>query len=651
MCPVSESSPLNSQLKQYFGFDNFRPGQAEVVESMLEGHSCLAVFPTGSGKSLCFQLSALLMEGTALVVSPLMALMKDQVDFLNSKGIAAGRLDSSLSLDEYRELQSALHGGKLKLLYVSPERFSNERFVQSLASVNISFMVIDEVHCISEWGHNFRPDYLKLSKFMSGLGIKQMLGLTATATPDVVEDICKTFSIAEDHYVYTGFYRPNLTLRSEAENIEYRKDQIVAFLKEKTRGATVIYVTLQATSEEVAAHLTANGLVARAYHAGMNDEDRKNVQEWFMEDPNAIVAATIAFGMGIDKSDIRYVLHYNLPKSLENYSQEIGRAGRDGEPSTCVMVGNDEDLTVLENFVYGDTPHSLDLIKAIASLVESENEEFGVSTYKLSQQFDIRPLVLNTLLTYLELEGIIEATGAYYNMYRYQPLKSSAQILSYYKGEPVAFLRNLFKVSTPGRTWFTLDVNKAIKILRTDRVRIVKAFNHLEENGYAKVQPRELMQGFRLKKKLNEEELNQLNELMISRFAHREQSDIKRLQLVKEMLIHKDCRVNYLLNYFGEVRSDPCGHCDNCLGDVEEEYELNERISEISAEDNLVIRGVASSSIYEKLESSRSITRFLCGITSPVITRAKFSRHDKFGALKHLPFELVLKGIDASGLR
>ncbi|RUM37411.1 MAG: RecQ family ATP-dependent DNA helicase, partial [Desulfobulbus sp.] len=349
-------SPQDSlhTLKQVFGFDAFLPGQQQVIDTVLAGRSALAVFPTGQGKSLCYQLPALHLPGLTLVISPLMALMKDQVDFLRSKDIAAARLDSSLQFNEINEIYNQLDQGSLKLLYVAPERFTNERFVGLVSRLDISLMVIDEAHCISEWGHNFRPDYLKLAELAGVLKVSAVLALTATATPKVAADISTAFAVQPGDVVQTGFYRPNLTLRFEPSP---DPDQsLLDHIGNSDPGPTIVYVTLQKTAEKVAGLLTKAGHEARAYHAGLKDELRQDVQDWFMDSETAIVVATIAFGMGIDKANIRYVYHYNLPKSLENYAQEIGRAGRDGQPSICIMLGGGNDLVTLENFVYGDTP-------------------------------------------------------------------------------------------------------------------------------------------------------------------------------------------------------------------------------------------------------------------------------------------------------
>jgi len=314
---------IHDTLKQFFGYDSFRDGQEAVIKYLLDGKSAAAVFPTGGGKSLCYQLPALVLSGLTLVVSPLIALMKDQIDALEKRGIKAARLDSSLSLEEYRQVMDDIRTGELQLLYVAPERFNNERFRASLNNIEISLFAVDEAHCISEWGHNFRPDYLKLVEFARACGAQRLLALTATATKDVLKDICTQFDIASDCAI-------NLELFQSSEP-----------------GPSIVYVTLQKTAEYVAALLVKNGINARHYHAGMKDDQRAEVQDWFIQSDAGIVVATIAFGMGIDKSNIRSVFHYNLPKSLENYSQEIGRAGRDGKLAICHLLACPDDLIPL----------------------------------------------------------------------------------------------------------------------------------------------------------------------------------------------------------------------------------------------------------------------------------------------------------------
>src|SRR5215218_7670138 len=465
-------------LKDVFGFAGFREGQQPVIEKLLAGRSVLAIFPTGAGKSMCYQLPALLLDGVTVVISPLISLMKDQIDFLNSKQVAAARLDSSLDAAAAREVYQKLRDGSLKILYIAPERLANERFLATLSRLKIALLAVDEAHCISEWGHNFRPDYLKLAPLAKRLGVGRVLGLTATATPPVAEQIASAFDIAKDDVVRTGFYRPNLNIMVTPARGNDRERLLIEHILKRGRGPTIVYVTLQRTAEGVADFLNVNGIDAAAYHAGMDSEDRHRVQDAFMASNEKVVVATIAFGMGIDKSNIRAVYHYNLPKSLENYAQEIGRAGRDGKPSTCEMLACGDDVTVLENFTYGDTPTP----RAIAGLVEEllgQGERFDVSPYDLSGGHDIRPLVVDTVLTYLELDGVIEATGPFYNEYKFVPLKSSAEILAKFDARRVDFLKRLLAQARKAQKWFSIDVHQAAQATNEPRERVVAALNYL----------------------------------------------------------------------------------------------------------------------------------------------------------------------------
>ncbi|MGY8689006.1 MAG: RecQ family ATP-dependent DNA helicase, partial [Verrucomicrobiales bacterium] len=407
---------LSEKLEQWFGFRHFREGQEAVVRTLLDGRSALAVFPTGGGKSLCYQFPAMMLDGVTLVISPLIALMKDQVDALRARDLPAARLDSSLSLDETREVYDQLAEGKLKLLYIAPERLANEGFLNRLRRLPIAMLAIDEAHCISEWGHNFRPDYLKLSRLVKDLKIPRVLALTATATPPVSEDIRKAFKITKKDHVQLSFHRTNLDLRVTPCAAPTRNGVLLERLRERPDESTIVYVTLQHTAESVATYLQKAGVKARAYHAGLPAEVRVECQDAFMSGQIPIIVATIAFGMGIDKSDIRAIYHYNFPKSLESYSQEIGRAGRDGGLAVCEMFACADDLITLENFAYGDTPTEVALRHLVDHLLR-QGDEFAVSFYQLSTTNDIRPLVVSTLMTYLELEGVIVATRPFYSAY------------------------------------------------------------------------------------------------------------------------------------------------------------------------------------------------------------------------------------------
>jgi ATP-dependent DNA helicase RecQ len=630
---------IYSTLKSVFGFDAFREGQELVISKILENKPALAVFPTGSGKSLCYQLSALHLEGLTLVISPLIALMKDQIDFLHKRNIPAARLDSTIGLAEVRRIDSDLRARRLKLLYVAPERFSNERFIQKLRQLKISLMVIDEAHCISEWGHNFRPDYLKLAQLRRSLDIGRVLTLTATATPAVAKDICREFGIERDAFIHTGFYRPNLTLQVSACHPNEKIGLLLNRLKDRPRGPAIVYVTLQRTAETVAEALDKQGFPARAYHAGMQSEKRDAVQDWFMDSSDAVVVATIAFGMGIDKADIRYVYHYNLPKSLENYSQEIGRAGRDGKESVCEMLACGSDVTVLENFTFGDTPEAAS-IGAIVDSILAKGNQFDISVYELSRTHDVRPLVVETLLTYLELADVIQATEPFYNEYQFMPLKPSQEILAGFDAGRAEFLGGIFSSAVKAQKWFSIDLSKAQHRLRTTRGRIIKALTFLEERGDLTLKVAGLRQGYRIKTRPKDPVA--LKSRLIERFATRERNDVGRVREVVQLAEHSGCVVRYLLHYFGEDLARNCGHCSSCSGVSRIRIIKETKPPELDQAKFAALQRQHT----EALTSPRQIARFLCGMSSPLLTQTKLNKHPDFGSLAEVPFRTVLEAAE-----
>ncbi len=346
---VQSDDSLRQALSNVFGFRSFRPYQEEIVRAILAGRDVLAVMPTGGGKSLCYQLPALLMDGLCVVVSPLLSLMKDQVDSALANGVNAATLNSTTTSSEWRDIMDLIDRGFLDLLYVSPERVNTERFQDLLSSSKVSFFAIDEAHCISQWGHNFRSDYLELGQLVDKHPNCPIAAFTATATSQVSDDIIKSLRLRDPFCVRASFDRPNLFYQ-----IMYKdsvNEQILQFLKEVPNESGIIYRSTRKKVEETTEFLVGSGFKAASYHAGMSDADRARVQEEFAKDETPVIVATVAFGMGIDKSNVRFVVHGDMPKDVESYYQETGRAGRDGAPARCLLLFGYQDKAIHESFL------------------------------------------------------------------------------------------------------------------------------------------------------------------------------------------------------------------------------------------------------------------------------------------------------------
>jgi ATP-dependent DNA helicase RecQ len=346
---MKSETALLPLLKQYFGFTSFRPLQEEIIRDSLAGKDTFALLPTGGGKSLCFQLPALACNGLTVVISPLIALMKDQVDALQASGIAATFLNSSLNADESRKRLRGLHNGEFRLLYVAPERLMLSGFLSDLQKWNVKLIAIDEAHCISEWGHDFRPEYRQISELRKHFPNVPFMALTATATGRVREDIVNHLKLHEPKCYVASFNRPNLTYRVLAKNKPY--DQLLNFLRARPKESGIVYCMSRKSTESVAANLSENGVKAKPYHAGLTPKERSSHQELFLRDDVRVICATIAFGMGINKPNVRFVVHYDLPKNIEGYYQETGRAGRDGLPGECVLLFSSGDAVKQTMFI------------------------------------------------------------------------------------------------------------------------------------------------------------------------------------------------------------------------------------------------------------------------------------------------------------
>src|SRR6184192_3647593 len=340
---------LAPTLKRDFGYDQFRPLQKEIIEDALAGRDVFVLMPTGGGKSLCFQLPALLREGLTIVVSPLIALMKDQVDALQTSGIPATYLNSTLDREEAKARWRGLHRGHYRMLYVAPERLMLDAFLERALNWDIAQFAIDEAHCISEWGHDFRPEYRELKKLRKHLPDVPIMALTATATERVRVDIIKELKLRDPRAYVASFNRPNLTYRIIPKTTAY--EQLLAFIRSRPNDSGIIYCASRKSAESLARNLNEDGVSAKPYHAGLTSSDRTKNQEAFLRDDVRVITATIAFGMGINKPNVRFVIHYDLPKNLESYYQETGRAGRDGLPSECILLFRPSDVAKQLHFI------------------------------------------------------------------------------------------------------------------------------------------------------------------------------------------------------------------------------------------------------------------------------------------------------------
>ncbi|HEV8367850.1 MAG TPA: ATP-dependent DNA helicase RecQ [Pyrinomonadaceae bacterium] len=398
-------------LQKHFGFQDFREGQREVIATILSGKDAMVVMPTGSGKSLCYQLPAMMMAGATLVVSPLIALMKDQVDALQARGLPATFINSAIPEMEQRSRIESLRRGEYKLVYVAPERFRSPRFNAALRSINISLFAVDEAHCVSTWGHDFRPDYLRLKNIIESLGKTPTLALTATATPYVRSDIIQQLGLKTPQTFVSGFDRPNLSIEVVHTQREREKISRIRRLAKSRDGSGIIYTSTRKAVEQVGASLANLDLSVATYHAGMTDSQRIQAQENFMTGRKQIIVATNAFGMGIDKPDIRFVVHYQMPGSIEAYYQEIGRAGRDGLSSSCLLLFNYVDKNTHDFFIEGSYPNASLVKEVYDALVSTGLKRIELSAAEIGKRISERnDMAINSALYLLERAGHIERT-------------------------------------------------------------------------------------------------------------------------------------------------------------------------------------------------------------------------------------------------
>ena len=563
----SIADPVVEQLAS-FGLTRFRKGQRDVIDAVLDGDDCLCIMPTGGGKSLCYQLPSLLRSGTTLVVSPLIALMKDQVDALQRLDIRATFVNSSLDGPTQRERIEAFAHGQYDLVYVAPERLRNSTFLDAVQQTNVQLLAIDEAHCISEWGHDFRPDYARIGRFRKRIGDPQTIALTATATETVRQDIVTVLDLKKPSIFVSGFARDNLNLCVESPvTISAKDEQLVEYLK-KSPGAGIVYATTRKGCEHLV-EILADELdrTVAYYHAGMDSQQRRQVQEQFMSGEIPIVVATNAFGMGIDRADLRFVVHYNLPGSLEAYYQEAGRAGRDGLPSQCVLFYSYQDRFIQEFFIENAYP-SREIVKQVYEyLISIDHDPIELTLQEIKEDLgvSIGSEGIAVAENLLEKAGILERLQTQQNM---ASIKIDSELPT---------LVDLLPRDAKSRRKIMRALETIVGPLRGDRVY----FHPTRLSSMTQMKWEAVVRGLRELTKLDAVDyvapfrgravhiirhdlpFDKVH-IDFKELERRKAAEYERLEQVIAFAHARNCRQRVILEYFGDSEKSNCGRCDNC---------------------------------------------------------------------------------------
>ncbi|MEK6321344.1 MAG: RecQ family ATP-dependent DNA helicase [Acidobacteriota bacterium] len=552
-------------LQHHFGFTDFLEGQAEVIDSVLAGQNAVVVMPTGGGKSLCYQLPAMMIDGVTLVVSPLIALMKDQVDALAARDIPTTFINSSLGYAETNKRLSEIRRGLYKLVYVAPERFRSQAFMDAIASVEVRLFAVDEAHCISHWGHDFRPDYLRLKDAVERLGHPQIIALTATATPKVRADISEQLALKDPRFLVAGFDRPNLALRVVHVSTEKEKLETLKLIVKRSTGSGIIYAATRKSVEQITAKLKMAGLSVEPYHGGMGEHERTGAQDSFMTGRVQAIVATNAFGMGIDKRDIRFVVHYHLPGSIEAYYQEVGRAGRDGLPADCLLLFNYADTRTQQFFIEGNHPPP-ELIRRVYHEITSFGlEKIEMSARELAKRLgEKNDMSIYSALIVLEKSGYIErGRSTDKNVIARLTARVDAALdqVDGDSAEGNVLREIIFNRNVNDREQTELDLKAIGRSLDIGDAQLRRAFRGLSARGV--ISYRNAYQGRGIK--LLDDPPAATLRLDTKELAARAAAEQWKLRKMIDYCYHKACLRRFILDYFGDRKKvSVCQTCSVC---------------------------------------------------------------------------------------
>lgn len=560
-------------LHRYWGYDQFRPGQDSAIETILSGFDTLTIMPTGGGKSLCYQVPAMLLPGVTIVASPLISLMKDQVDTLDRVGLPATFVNSTLSGGEMASRLDAAQQGRVKLLYVAPERFDSEAFQQRLGRLKVSLLAVDEAHCVSEWGHDFRPSYLRLGGVRQLLGDPPIAALTATATPEVRQDIIRQLALRDPPTTVTGFDRRNLIWKVVPAKNESEKDRLLLKLLRGREGSGIVYASTRKNVDALTAMLNGVGVRTVGYHAGLPDADRKRLQESFMSGETPVVVATNAFGMGIDKRDVRVVVHYNMPGSLEAYYQEAGRAGRDGDPADCVLLHAYADRFTPAFFIEQAHP-ARKLVEETLVALRRAADDSGLCVLPAVELARLVPGAkgdrqIGSAIRILEEHGLVRrlvAGGTATVRLRLiaAPERIARELRGGTRDAELRLLRSLWRYAGKEGVYRGFEAEWwELAEMTGGRVRATALLDALQAEGFLEWRAWDDAEGVQVLDRTTPAARIPVDWRSAERRKARE---TKKLQQMQSYAYCKECRRGYVLRYFGDPGAmRECGACDNCL--------------------------------------------------------------------------------------